>query len=144
MSILTDSPTIHKYKDIMTRCIKMYYPNMDRREIDRVLDYSIQKRYKKADVMIDNSYTHKSINMDLLALTDYIQSREPILTAFGAMFRKHGEVPNPLAITIQSFLDKRSENKKIMFKYPKGSEMFERYNLLQSLDKIDANGCKVV
>jgi hypothetical protein len=134
MSILTDSPMIYKYKEIMSRCIRMYYPDMDRREIDRVLDYSIQKRYKKADAIIDNSYTHKSINMDLLALTDYIQSREPILTAFGAMFRKHGEVPNPLAITIQSFLDKRSENKKIMFRYPKGSEMFERYNLLQSLN----------
>ena len=133
MSILTDSPMIYKYKEIMTRCLKMYYPDMDRREIDRVLDYSIQKRYKKEDAIIDNSYTHKSINMDLLALTDYIQSREPILTAFGAMFRKHAEVPNPLAITIQSFLDKRSEDKKMMFKYPRGSEMYEKYNLLQSL-----------
>ena len=51
MSVLTDSPMIHKYKEIMTRCIKMYYPDMDRREIDRVLDYSIQKRYKKADAL---------------------------------------------------------------------------------------------
>ena len=78
--------------------------------------------------------------MTLLELTDYINSREPIVTAHGVMFRKHGEVPNPLSKVIQKFLDKRGEDKKMMFKFPKGSEEFEKYNLLQQLDKIDCNG----
>ncbi len=53
----------------------------------------------------------------LLQIADYIRTREPIVTAQGTMFRKHGEVPNPLADTIQSFLDLRNIHKKEMFKY---------------------------
>lgn len=144
MSILNEeihsSPTILKYKDTMSRCVRMYYPEMDQGEIDNVLDYSISKRYKQANAQVSNSYTHKTADMTLLAISDYIASREPIVTAFGTMFRKHADVPNPMGVVVQSFLDKRSQDKKMMFKYPKGSEMFEKYNLLQSLDKIDANG----
>ena len=81
-----------------------------------------------------------TVSTTLLQLADYINSREPIVTSFGTMFSKHGTVPNPLAIVVQQFLDARSIHKKQMFKYPKGSEMFEKYNLLQSLDKIDVNG----
>lgn len=142
--IINESPTLVKYKDTMKRCIMMYYPQMDPRELDPILDYSINKRFKNTDVKIENSYTKKNANMTLLAVSDYIASREPIVTAFGTMFRKKGEVPNPMGQVVQSFLDMRSKHKKIMFKYPKGSEDFEKYNLLQQLDKIDCNGLEIV
>ena len=141
MSIINDSPTIRKYKDTMIRCISLYYQDMDPRDIENILNYSIQKRYMQSDASVENSYTKKTANMTLLAISDYIAQRQPIVTAFGTMFKYRGTVPNPMAVVIQSFLDKRSEDKKMMFKYPKGSEMFEKYNLLQQLDKIDANGC---
>ena len=134
MSVLNNSPTIRKYKDTMRRCISLYYPEMDPREIETVLNYSIQKRYMQSDASVENSYTKKTANMNLLAVADYIAQRQPIVTAFGTMFKYRGEVPNPMAVVIQSFLDKRSQDKKMMFKYPKGSEMFEKYNLLQSLN----------
>lgn len=143
MSIIKESPTILKYKNTMNRCIRMYYPEMDTREIDNILDYSIEKRYKQSNAQISNSYTNKTANMSLLAVSDYIMSREPIVTAFGTMFRKHADVPNPMATVVQSFLDMRSVHKKMMFKYPKGSEQFEKYNLLQQLDKIDTNGMEM-
>lgn len=144
MSVITQintSPTMIKYRDTMKRCIMMYCPQIDPRELDPILDYSIQKRYYQSNAQVANSYTNKTANMTLLAVSDYIASREPIVTAFGTMFRKHGEVPNPMATVVQSFLDNRSIHKKEMFKYPKGSELFEKYNLLQQLDKIDCNGC---
>lgn len=133
--VLTESPTIKKYKDTITQCIRMYYPNMDSRDIDKALDYSINKRFRDSKAHIDNSYTHKidPNNKTLLAISDYITDRQPIVTAFGTMFMRHGTVPNPLAVVVQSFMDNRSKHKKIMFKYPRGSEEFEKYNLLQSL-----------
>ena len=133
MSVLCNSPTILKYKNTMSECIKMYYNNIDDKELDYILDYSINKRYNQVNASVDNSYTKKSANMTLLAISDYIMKREPIVTAYGTMFRKHSDVPNPLGIVVQSFMDNRSKHKKLMFKYPRGSEEFEKYNLLQSL-----------
>lgn len=140
--VLTESPTIKQYKNKMCHFTKMLYPSMDERDIDAALNYSIQKRYHETPVQVDNSYTHKVTDSTLLAISDYITQREPIVTAFGTMFKKHAEVPNPMAVVVQSFLDNRSKHKKMMFKYPRGSEQFEKYNLLQSLDKIDTNGLK--
>ena len=54
------------------------------------------------------------------------------------MFKKHAEEYNPIAELLRKFMEGRDEHKAEMFKYPKGSEQFEKYNLLQLLDKIDA------
>ena len=131
---INNSISLKKYKDTMKRVTKMYYPNAKDIDIDNALDYSINKRYKEYGAELDNNYTHKCTSLSLLELTDYIYKREPILTAYGTMFKKHGEVPNPLGKVIQSFLDLRGKDKAMMFTFPKGSEDYEKYNLLQSLN----------
>ena len=128
------------YKKEMKEIIRLFDYRISEDELDTVLDYSIKKRYKEYQAEIQDSYRKKNTPTNLLKLAEYIQSKEPIVTAYGTMFSKHGTVPNPMAIVVQQFLDKRSEDKKMMFKYPKGSELYERYNLLQTLDKIDSNG----
>lgn len=145
------SPTIESYKNKMKRLMYLYNPHIPIEDLDSILDYSINKRLYNAKAGISNSYkryidpeTQKYKDLfheyTLLQIADYIKTRNPIVTSMGTMFQHHESVPNPLAITIQSFLDLRSQHKKEMFKYPKGSEQFEKYNLLQQLDKIDANG----
>ena len=136
---MADSVTLSMYKDRMIDIMQLYYP-MSREELSPIVDYSINKRYKEFNAEIDNNYTHTKYDVNLLQLADYINSKQPIVTSFGTMFKKHGTVPNPLATVVQQFLDARSIHKKQMFKYPKGSEEFEKYNLLQTLDKIDTNG----
>lgn len=128
-----------QYKDTMKRVVRMYYPNLTDTDLDYAVDYSINKRYTESQAKIVNNYNNRSTDMTLLELADYINSRQPIVTAAGVMFKKHGEVPNPLAKVIQDFLDSRAKYKKMMFKYPKGSEDYEKYNLLQQLAKIDVN-----
>ena len=139
--IWDNSPTLTTYKDTMERCINLYYKDPPpKSELDKILDYSIRKRYKKSKIEINNSYKKTVSNSTLLSIADYIESRKPIVTAYGTMFEKHCNSSNLMAETVQSFLDLRSEHKKTMFKSPEGSEDFEKYNLLQQLDKIDANG----
>lgn len=148
---IDSSPTLSNYKKTLRDCVMMYYPNTNPYDIDMAIDYSIEKRFKdNKNVRLVNSYKryrdendqYKNLEqqINLKRLTDYILSREPICTASGVMFKKHGTEPNPMNDVIQSFLKARTEHKNIMFQYPKGSEDFEKYNLLQQLDKIDSNG----
>ena len=130
---------IESYKDTLLKCIQMYAP-VSKQELDPIIDYSIRKRFKDAPVQVVNTYKNTTKNSTLLKMADYIMERQPIVTAHGTMFKKHGTVPNPMMLVVQQFLDARSEHKNIMFRYPKGSEEFEKYNLLQQLDKIDVNG----
>ena len=136
------SPTLTKYKDSIERCMGLYFRDLSVSEMDKIVDYSIRKRYKKSKIEVNNSYTKRVDQATLLSVSDYIAQRKPIVTAFGTMFEKHCNSINLMGETVQSFLDLRSEHKKTMFKYPKGSEFFEKYNLLQQLDKIDANGIR--
>ena len=127
------SQTLTEYMNTMHECVKLFHPNLDDNFIDDALRYSIKKRYKSSQVVINNNYTRESTNKTLLELCDYIADKIPIMTSYGVLFQRHGTVPNPLKEIIQNFLDARGKYKKQMFQYPKGSEMFEYYNLLQSL-----------
>lgn len=127
------------YKDKMMNMMRIYYPHLSDNDLNRAIDYSINKRYKENKCTLYNNYKEQKTEVTLKAISDYIMKREPITTAWGVLFKKHGEVPNPLINMIKKFMDARKIHKKEMFKYPKYSEDWEKYNLLQLLDKIDCN-----
>ena len=130
---------IDLYKKDMTDILKLIYPSLTREYIDNALDYSIKKRYNEVTAHLNNSYTKTKQDMNLFKLTNWILKKEPIMTAYGVLFKKHADTENPLIDMIAMFMNNREIHKKEMFKYPKNSELFEKYNLLQLLDKIDCN-----
>ena len=132
-----DHPILIQYRDTMTRILNSKYPLMNKNDIEKAVEFSIQKRFKDFNLSIQNKYTGKTVDMAALAMLDYIRNREPIITSYGTMFRRHNTIPNPMGKVIDDFLKLRKMHKKEMFKYPKGSEQFEKFNLLQALDKID-------
>lgn len=129
-----------RYKDTMKRMTKLVYPDLPSNALDRALEWSINDRYKPESARLTNNYTNEEASIQLDELTEYILKREPIVTPYGVMFKKYNTEPVPLLKMIKSFMDLRGIHKSDMFKFPKGSDQFDYYNLLQLLDKIDANG----
>ena len=127
------------YKERMHRMTKRVFPDIPDSSIENALNYSIEKRYNEVPATIDNNYTHKSTDIYLKDLTNYILAKEPILTGWGVLFKKHGVVPNPLMNMVKGFMDARGIHKDQMFQFPKGTEEFAKFYMLQILDKLDAN-----
>ena len=131
------SPTLFEYKKKMRQILSMYYPTLSLSFIDEAIDEHIENKFKDAQAEIRNSYTDKQnlrpIKKSLLEISDYIDSEKPLCTALGTLFEPHEKVRNLMFETMQSFLDLRKIHKKEMFKYPKGSAEFSKYNLLQLL-----------
>lgn len=133
-------PAMQGYKEAAMKALRISFPMVDDGKLSQALNWSIDKNFKDSPATIKNNYTHVEQETTLLELTNYILSREPIITPSGVMFSKHGTVPNPIVRMVERFLEGRDEQKVLMFKYPKGSEEYAHYNLMQLLLKLDANG----
>ena len=134
MVIAEEHLSLMEYKNSMRRVLSLYYPDLTQNDIDNAIDYSINKRYKQEKCVLNNNYTKKKAETTLVDMVDYILDKQPITTAWGVLFSKKGTVPNPLIKMIKSFMDLRGIHKKQMFQYPKGTEEYEKYNLLQLLN----------
>ena len=134
------SPIVDKYKQVAISMLRYNFPLLTEAELAAAVDNSISNHLQQTPARINNNYKNRTVEMTVQKIADYIISREPITTSYGVLFNRHGVVPNPLYGVIDGFIKSRKVLKKEMFKYPKGSEMFEKYNLLQLLAKIDANG----
>ena len=133
-----------RYKDTIMRMTHFMYPDAPLDAVNRALDWSIEKRYKEEKADLYNNYTGERATGEnakaLTDLTEYILRKKPILTPYGVMFMRPGTEPVPLLNMIKSFMDLRGIHKDQMFQYDKGTDEYNHYNLLQLLDKIDANG----
>lgn len=136
---------IDKYVNIAYGIIdKATHHKLKPYEIIEGLRYSINKRYKRVPLKVNNNYSEQTLETDVLSLANELINKGAILTTQGVLFSRHGAVKNPFYNFIQYLLDKRDEAKTEMKKYPKGSEQWNKYNLLQQNYKVACNalyGC---
>ncbi len=129
------------FKDEMLTVMRLAFPEATTDKIIEAIECVMIGKMKNSAVILENKYKDKNIDSTLLDTMEYILSRDPIVTPFGVMFKKPEEEENLLVkLTVSKFLAERKIHKKTMFTYPKGSDMFNHYNLLQTLSKVDANG----
>ena len=133
---LKEYKIIDNYSKMNKRMLGYYFPGINSSDLEKGINYSINKRYKQEDAIVENDYKHRRVNMNLLELTEYIYKREPIITSYGVMFKRHGEEPNPLMDMITEFINNRKALKNTMFKSQKGSDDIEKYKQLQLLAQI--------
>lgn len=135
---------IEKYIKDMTNILHKLLPRLDFMELDAAIRYSVNKHFQNHDVIIDNNYTKRKAELDFVQLADQLIKGEVIMTTQGVLFQKHGTSKNPFYNFIQYLVDKRDEAKTEMKKYPKGSELYNKYNLQQLNYKVSCNalyGC---
>ena len=147
---LPSGELIDKYRDDMREILIRLCPRLDIDEIEEGMNFGIQAGYQagltKTDfaVKVHNNHRNQTAEMDILSLANSILTSKPIMTTQGVLFVRHGTKKNPFYQFIQYLLDKRDEAKKEMKKYPKGSEMFNKWNLKQLNYKVSCNalyGC---
>lgn len=136
---MMETKTTDIYRNEVLETLKLSFPGLYEMELREAINYSILKRGQDSKAVLDNNYNKSKENTTLFTVTDYIMSREPIITVSGVMFRRHGYGPNPFVMLIQEFLNQRGTYKKQMFKFPKGSEEYEKYNILQLSEKVSSN-----
>lgn len=136
---MMETKTTDIYRNEVLEALKLSFPGLYEMELREAINYSILKRGQDSKAVLDNNYNKAKENTTLFTVTDYIMSREPIITVSGVMFRRHGYGPNPFVMLIQEFLNQRGTYKKQMFKFPKGSEEYEKYNILQLSEKVSSN-----
>lgn len=141
---ISNTEIIKRYKENLMDTLPYIFPTLSDAELNRAIDYSINKRFKNSPCSVYNNYKEATFNTNLLKMTEYILSKRPIVTSQGCLFTRHGDLPNPLSQMIEEFAMTRNKFKKEMLKYPKGTEQYRKYNLLQLVAKIDTNaiyGC---
>ena len=135
------------YEDEATLLVQLLKPHISRKDIRQAVKYSMEKRYKETQCILDNNYTHqRAENGTLLKMANFINNKQPICTAYGVLFKQHGDKPHPLLDMIRDFTDSRDAYKKEMFKYLEAHDYVNvaKYNLAQLLAKRDNNsiyGC---
>ena len=87
---------VDKYVEEVMRVVHLSFPHLTHNELMEATDYSIRSRFRDNIASIYNSYTDKRIEVTLNNITNYIISREPIITSYGVMFKKHADCPNGL------------------------------------------------
>lgn len=134
-----DNEFINDYRRLMIKNIKMVYPTLKTDEIQYLVDAIINKKYKNDKLIIKNNYKNRVVDMDVEKLMQFIKNNKPILIENGCLFRRHQKGFTLFYRLIDEFVESRKKLKKKMFQYDKGTDEFNKYNLMQLLAKRDAN-----
>lgn len=130
---------IQGYRSVMYSMLRYNFPKLTSQEIMYGINRSISESFKDNKVTISNNYKKRNVNINLSEVAEFLMSKKPIMTSYGVMFTRHSDRKNPIYDMIDRFITQRNAKKKEMFKYPKGSQDFAKYNLAQQLLKTDAN-----
>ena len=131
---------IERYRQVMINILSKLYPQYTLSELYEVIDYAISQTYHESTADVYNNRSDIHYRYTTLKLTDYILTHKPIMSTQGVLFQRHNKSKNPFYNFIQYLLDKRDAAKAEMKKCEKGTEEYNKWNLMQLNYKVATNG----
>lgn len=96
----------------MKETVKLTYPSLSDKEITDYLYEIIEKELKVPIANLDNNYTGKNKNVDVLTLLQWIKNNEFIIAGNGTIFKNQNQEYNPTIHMLMDLKNKRSRIKK--------------------------------
>ena len=139
MEVNKNHKMIKEWKKVYENILKSSYPDTSRKEISMFLDKIIDDNIEVPKAIVDNNYVHKSIQVDLLTLIDWIYDKKLICGGHAVFFKNRHEAPNPAAMMLETFLANRKAIKKKLKDLEPGSYEYAVCDRNQLIEKLAAN-----
>ena len=136
--ILMNLPVVKQYQKMMSDNLRASFPGLTEGELNEAITWAILNNYKNAPARLDNTYTHQSKDTTILAILEYIRSREPIICSSGVLFKRHEEMNNPFVDMVLGFLAAREKERELLRTIPIATFEYAKHTLLSTLEKLNA------
>lgn len=130
---------LQKYIDNMCSIYMKLHPDTDADRVKLLTQEFINKSFKDIPCSMKNNITHESIDTSINEVTDWIETRQPIITGNGTFFKQQAEYKSPEIVFTEALLKERKSVKKKMFNYPKGTPEYINLNTAQLNIKVIVN-----
>lgn len=130
---------LQKYVDDICQTYIKIHPNIDLNRVKQLTLDFVMKSFKDIPCKMNNNITHESINTTVNEVTDWIETKQPIITGNGTFFRQQSEYKSPEIVFTEALLKERKAVKKKMFGFPKGSSEYINLNTQQLNIKVIVN-----
>jgi DNA polymerase elongation subunit (family B) len=119
--------------------LALVFPDKSREELENYVQKKVQSTLKDRNVIFNDG--EKKNQQSLLDFTEFLEVEKPIISGYGAVYKKHNEGKNMLADMFDYLLASRKKVKKEMFKHvnDKDRSVYNNLDLSQKTYKLLAN-----
>lgn len=138
-----DSKYLKKYKDRMCQAMMQANPTWKKKDVEKIVERTIEERLENPTVTLDNNYTHEQKDSTLLSVLDWSLDRKPLIAGNGTFYKNQYEALNPTREMLDEWADNRKFFKKKMFQageiYGTNSREYNDNDRKQLNEKINMN-----
>lgn len=130
---------IDRYTERLVEMYSRAHPNININQIRQSVGELIDSRLKNIPCVMHNNITHERIETNMIAVFEWVENRNPIISGNGTFFMQHEEYLSPTVKMLEKLQKKRKQVKKKMYEYPKESVTYVNLNVSQLSIKVIMN-----
>ena len=129
-------------KDYVNECVETVMrinPNIDRDNVEKIVQRIIKERMLDPSIIMDNSVTGDNASITLTEMCNWIEKRNPVISGNGTFYMQPEELVSPTSYMLRSLKKGRKAVKKAMFNMRPGSDEYQMADLDQGNKKVIMN-----